>query len=370
MLDQAHRRSDGAAAGPTTAIAWLLGGILAILLGAALMRLSSVAIPVTMGLLLALVLAPLDRWACRKLPDPLRWLGRLLSLFVMLAALALFAGGLVYCAQVLVAQGPQIGTDLDRFLTLDDRVADRLPDTLSGMLDQTGGALSTRLTETAVGVAREVTGTVSTFLATLVLVVFLALLALGETRLWRHKADGPEEGGQEGWSRVAQAVSARLRLFLALRAAMGALQALLYAGWLWWFGLDLLPVWAVLTFLLTFIPNIGSMIAGTLPVAYALLTKDPATALAVAAGLFAIEQVVGNFIDPKLQGREVAVSPLVVLGMVLLWGGLWGIAGAFLAVPLTIVAIGVFAHLPALRGVAVFLSTMPDEAALREALDV
>jgi AI-2 transport protein TqsA len=108
--------------------------------------------------------------------------------------------------------------------------------------------------------------------------------------------------------------------------------------------------------LLNFIPTVGSIIAGLLPVAYALVTKDPGTAAIVAGGLLVIEQVMGNFVDPLVLGRRIAVSPLVILVSLGFWTLVWGIPGAILAVPFTVLAILSMAHFEALKPAALLLT--------------
>jgi AI-2 transport protein TqsA len=208
-----------------------------------------------------------------------------------------------------------------------------------------------------------------TFVAFIVLVFFLVLLALGEADTWSSKIDAlSRRHDRSNWHEAAALVATSLRRFLLVRALTGALSVVLYVGWLWLFGIDLLLVWAILTFILTFIPNIGSIISGLLPVLYAFLTADLGTAFAVGAGILAIEQVIGNFIDPKLQGRQILLSPFVILIALLFWGWLWGLAGAFLAVPMTSTILVVCAYVPALRPVALLLSNQRNEEELDEAL--
>jgi AI-2 transport protein TqsA len=69
-----------------------------------------------------------------------------------------------------------------------------------------------------------------------------------------------------------------------------------------------------------------------------------------------MEQIMGNFLDPKLTGRTLNVSSLVVLLSVLFWGWIWGVPGALIAVPLTVTLILVCGHTDALRPIAVLLS--------------
>ena len=78
--------------------------------------------------------------------------------------------------------------------------------------------------------------------------------------------------------------------------------------------------------------------------------------LLAAGGLIVMEQVLGDFVDPRLQGRTLNVSSLVVLLSVIFWGWIWGVPGALIAVPLTVTLILVCANTDALRPIAVLLS--------------
>ena len=97
---------------------------------------------------------------------------------------------------------------------------------------------------------------------------------------------------------------------------------------------------------------------------YAFVQKDLGTTLAVGAGIFVIEQVMGNYVDPRVQGRQVSLSSLVILIALLVWGWVWGIAGAILAVPITMAAMIICAHVQPLRPFALMLSNSTDMDAL------
>ena len=351
----------------------------------ALRALAPVAIAVVFAVFLAFVLRPVDRRVAEALPRRLAWLGRAAVMAVLLAVLALFIGGLVYAAQRVMGAMPAITDTLDRVLPAgmleqdgsDGAETDGAAEAtdgggvfdLPGSLELAGGAFGGWVTDVAMNLAQTVANMTGTFVAFVVLVLFLVLLALGEADTWTSKIETlSRRHDRTKWHEAAALIATRLRRFLLIRAAMGVLSAVLYVGWLWIFGIDLLFVWAILTFILTFIPNIGSVISGLLPVLYAFLTADLGTAFAVGAGIFAIEQIIGNFIDPKLQGRQIVLSPLVILVAILFWSWLWGIAGAFLAVPMTSTILVVCAYVPALRPVALLLSNQRNEEELDEAL--
>lgn len=122
-------------------------------------------------------------------------------------------------------------------------------------------------------------------------------------------------------------------------------------------GLDFAEFWALLIFFLNYIPNIGAIIATAFPAALALIqftTWWPF--LVVSSGIVAIQFIVGNFLEPKLLGKSLNLSPFIILFALALWGAIWGILGMFLAVPITVMMMIIFAHFDTTRPIAILLS--------------
>lgn len=126
-------------------------------------------------------------------------------------------------------------------------------------------------------------------------------------------------------------------------------------------GVDFAIFWAYLIFILNFIPTIGSLIATMFPVLLAFAqfgTWIQPTIVLVA--VTSIQLLVGNFLEPRLMGNSLNVSPLVVLISLAFWGWLWGIVGMIISVPITIMLIIVCAQFDNLRWVAIILSSKGD----------
>ncbi len=96
-------------------------------------------------------------------------------------------------------------------------------------------------------------------------------------------------------------------------------------------------MFGLLTFLLNFIPNVGSFISILLPVPIVFLSPNFTTLQATSAICIPaiIQFAIGNFIQPKLMGNHMKLHPVVILMALIFWGTLWGVVGAFLAVPIT-----------------------------------
>jgi predicted PurR-regulated permease PerM len=113
----------------------------------------------------------------------------------------------------------------------------------------------------------------------------------------------------------------------------------------WLFGVEFVIVWAVLSILLNFIPNIGSVIAVMMISLMTLIQYESfGYALLVMATLILIQNIIGNIIEPKVFGDRLGLNPLVILFSLMLWGYIWGIIGMFLSVPLTAVLKIIFSN--------------------------
>ncbi len=122
-------------------------------------------------------------------------------------------------------------------------------------------------------------------------------------------------------------------------------------------GLDFAEFWALLIFLLHFIPTIGVILAAIFPSVLAAVQFDSlGPFLAVSIGITAIAQFMGSIVEPNLVGESLNLSPLGVIVALIVWGSLWGIVGAFLCVPLTVIMVIVMANFQTTRWVAVLLS--------------
>jgi predicted PurR-regulated permease PerM len=103
----------------------------------------------------------------------------------------------------------------------------------------------------------------------------------------------------------------------------------------WGIGVDFPLLWAMLAFLLNYVPTIGSIIAAVPAVLLALVQLGPGEAGATAIGFAAINVVFGNFLEPRLMGYGVGISPLIVFVGLVFWGWVFGPVGMLLSVPLT-----------------------------------
>jgi predicted PurR-regulated permease PerM len=123
------------------------------------------------------------------------------------------------------------------------------------------------------------------------------------------------------------------------------------------YGVDYAFLWAFIIFLLNFIPYIGSFIATFLPAIFAIVQFGTIWYFIWIFGSIQVVQlVVGNYIEPRVMGKSLNLSPLVVVITLSFWGYVWGLLGMFLSVPITSIMLIVLAQFPATRGISVILS--------------
>jgi len=124
-------------------------------------------------------------------------------------------------------------------------------------------------------------------------------------------------------------------------------------------GLDFAEFWAIVIFLLNYIPTIGSILGIVFPTLIALVQfpEDLTPFLVVLICLGTTQVVTGNVVEPRMMGRSLNLSPLVIILSLAVWGTIWGVIGMFLSVPITVIAMIVMAQFSVTRPLAIMLSS-------------
>jgi len=152
------------------------------------------------------------------------------------------------------------------------------------------------------------------------------------------KAEKEKEKRKKKIEKTFKDITEQVQRYIATKFLISLLTSIVIGIVLWIFNVDFLIVWAVLTFFLNFIPNIGSIIAIILPTLMTLIQYESIGYTLLVAGIITvIQNLIGNILEPKILGNKLGINPLIILLSLLLWGYVWGIAGMFLSVPLTAV---------------------------------
>jgi len=197
-----------------------------------------------------------------------------------------------------------------------------------------------------------------TKLALLVYIFFLFLLLERQSVVPKLLAAVPQGKGMKVavmFERITRQISKYLVIKIVISFFTGLffyLSALLT-------GLDLASLWGVLAFIFNFIPSIGSIVITSVVIFMSLVQFAPdwTNIILVAVLTISTQVILGNIIDPRLQGGQLNLSPFMILVALSLWGYIWGIVGMFIAVPLTSVMQILFANIKSLRPFAIMISS-------------
>jgi AI-2 transport protein TqsA len=200
-----------------------------------------------------------------------------------------------------------------------------------------------------------VTGLAASLLLVLLYVIFLLL----EKRVFpgklRRLSDDPHAVSRV--RQVMDGVNVRIGQYLGVKTLINVLLAVVSWAIMAPFNLEFAGFWAVVIGVLNYVPYIGSFLGVLLPVAWSIVQfGDLGTVLTLLLLLAAAQFAIGNFLDPYLMGDSLNLSPFVILASLTIWGGLWGIPGAFLAVPITAVLVIVLSQFGGTRPIAVLMS--------------
>lgn len=189
-------------------------------------------------------------------------------------------------------------------------------------------------------------------------IVFLLLtFGLTELEVFRRRLESMAPKIGDDVLRTTAEMSAKIRKYMLIRTLASIMTGLAAFVFTLSIGLDLAIAWGVISFVLNYIPYIGTLIAVVLPVVFASVQFDSwQMAIFIFGSLYLIQFLIGSYIEPILAGRALAISPLVMLVAFFFWAFLWEIPGAFIGIPVTIALLTICEQNPSMNWLARLLS--------------
>lgn len=321
------------------------GILAAIAVAASLYLATSVFAPVACALFIIALAWPLQEALQQRMP-------RLLALAIVMCAIiviflafaSMVAWGFGRVVRALIAEAP-------RFQILYDQTARWLEGHGIAIAGMWAEHFNFRwLLRTLQNVTGRLNTTISFWLVVAVYVILglLEVQTIGakiRTLMTSEAARVLIEGSRATAQRFRRYMVIRTWMSVATGATVWALAAVS--------GLALAPEWGVIAFALNYIPFIGPFIATMFPTFYALAQFESLqAALVVFAALNVIQFVIGSYIEPRVSGSALSVSPFLVLFSVFFWTWMWGLFGAFIGVPITIAILTFCAQHPSTQWIA------------------
>ena len=310
---------------------------------------NSILVPFFLAVFVAVICAPPLFWLQSKGVPKVASL-----LFILVAILAV--GSLL---------GVLVGTSLNEFLGSLPSYQERLSAQVTALTDWLRGKgvdIPEKDLRDALhpGSAMRLAGTLLSTLSGVLTDAFLILLTIIFILL--EAADFPKKlkaalKKPEGSLTTIERFSRSANRYVVIKTLLSIVVGVAIWLWLVILGVDYPVLWGTLAFMLNFVPNIGSILAAAPPALLALVQLGIGSALLTAMGSLVVHNIVGNMIEPKLMGKGLGLSALVVFLSLVFWGWVLGPVGMVLSVPLTsLVKIGLESN-EETRGLAIMLGS-------------
>lgn len=315
----------------------LLLVLLAVVFAAVLKVTESVLIPVTIAILISLVFEPILLTLNKKFKIP--WLLGIFILFsIVIIVIWVSSALLVSSLRAIVALLPKYE---ERFTIIYTSVADifQLPfDEENSLFENLWNQVSVR--QIVQNFVLSFSSNIFSFLQTTTVVVLFAIFFLLELRFLRQKLE--TVFGDENKDRATLIITdiiEQIIRYLSVKFYISLATGLLVFLGTLAIGLDFPIIWGFIAFVLNFIPNFGSIIAGIITSGFALLQfwPEPTPVILTIILMLGTNFVLGNFVEPRIQGQQLGLSPFVIIVSLSFWGWLWGFTGLVLGVPMMVI---------------------------------
>ncbi|WP_319824076.1 AI-2E family transporter [Thalassovita sp.] len=297
---------------------------------------------------------------------------RIPNFLASLMALLMISAALLTLSSIILSQ-------VNTVLTTTVSYAESAPAAIASMFAWLGDDVQSAVFNSVksievTGYLRTAAGQAGNLMSATVLVILFVGFLFAE-RIWfatklENFFGGDEEQARQV-SRIMSTIIHRVNYYLLVKTGVSAVTGVMAYGVAKLFGLDLAGALGILTFVLNYIPNVGSIVATIMVALVAFVqTADPGATAAIFIIVTMIQFMNGSVIDPMLMGRALRLSSFGIIISLAFWGAVWGIPGMFLSVPIMVGLLIVCSEVPALRPIAILLSRQglpePKEGAEKE----
>ena len=335
---------------------FLLMLIAVFIFGAVLKITSSVVLPFTISLLLAIVTSPIVK-TLEKFRIP-RIVSIMLVVIFLLGCLLFMGVALYSSGRTIIALYPRYEVRLTEIYIWVARFFELPYDEHLSIFDNIWGQVGVRNRVRVMTLS--FSNTFIMFLRDAFMVTLFVVFQLLEATSFRTKLDKAFEGPRAlQIIKISTDVMSQITRYLSIKFIISAFTGIIVGVALKIIGVEFAVVWGVIQFVFNFIPNIGSIAVGLAATSFALVQFWPNPTPVIATGfiMIATNMSIGSIMEPRIMGDRLGLSPLVVLVSLLLWGWIWGFAGLILAVPMMAIIKIVCENVPMLEPISILLGS-------------
>lgn len=338
---------------------WAMVSLAFMAAGAALYVLADLMIPVTFSILIYLLLLPLVRWLGRRNVPTVVAAG--LLMLMITAILVTAVATLASPADRWLAEAPRSVRELERELSASSgRMANikELADEVDELAKPDVPNNAPEVVVSDKGTIELLVGGLPNAVAFAGIVFFLSffLLASGDSLVRRITRCGRTYAERRRIVSITRQIQADLSRYLITVTGINAVLGLTVASALYLMEVPNPLLWGAMVYLLNFAPYAGALISAVVLTLVGMMSFDTMSEALMVPGVFLVLTILeGQLITPAVLGKRMSMSPIVVFVTVIVWGWIWGIFGALMAVPILTSFKVICDHVPRLQHVALFL---------------
>ena len=326
-----------------------------------------VLLPITIAILLAFVLYPMVR-GLDKLHVP-HIISILLAVILIIAGLYIFGMVLFSSGRMILSRFPRYESRLTEIYLWLSQFFDLSYNKDLSFIQNLWNQIGIRAQ------IRSLTFSLShvfvDFLRNAILVVFFVAFLLVEAAHFKDKLELAFEKRRGQIQKIGADIMTQVTRYLVAKFLISLANGVIFAVAFMLVGLEFAIVWAVIQFILNFIPTFGSIVAGFAISLFALIQfwPEPGPVIIVVLVVLGTNMILGNILDPKIIGENVGISPLVVIVSLVVWGWIWGFTGMILAVPMMVIIRIVCENIPFFEPVSIMLGSRKAVLAKKAAIE-
>ncbi len=333
-----------------TTTSWLISITLTI---AALVYGKSIILPFIFALLIWFVVKKL-----RNLIDKVQFIHDYIPKWIktILASFLIF-GMLVVIARVLITNIENLSLSYEQYVSNLQVVAQRINELFNIDIQEEIINFEQKLDFSQY--LQSLLNSLSDILGNMVMIIFYAVFLFVEENLFTQKAKliFTDKERFHNFSETARKVDKSMSSYISLKSLISLITTVCSYFILLGVGIESPLFWAFLIFIFNFIPSVGPILGTLMPALFSLIQfGEFVPFLIILFGVGTVAMLVGSFVEPKLMGNTLNISPLVAILSLAIWGSIWGIVGMLLCVPITVAMIIIMSQFEQTRSIAILLS--------------